>query len=96
MGLNKDYEKGQGVNNLDTNNVSKDKDKQSVYALRLNGNNRKQEHHPILFPWNCIKDYLYPETKYLCNIKKMELHDQVNTIRTYISNVFTGKNRSKK
>jgi hypothetical protein len=96
MGLNKDYGKGQGVSNLDTDSVTKEKDKQSVYALSPDGHNRKQEPHPNLFPWDCIRDFLYPETKFLCNIKKMELHDQINTIRTYISSVFTGKNRSKK
>ena len=96
MELNKDYGTGQEVKDLDTNHVAKEKSKQPVYALCLDRNNRKREHHPFQFPWNCIKDFLYPETKYLCNIKKMELHDQVNTIRTYISSVFTGKNKSKK
>jgi hypothetical protein len=96
MGLNKKQELSQGVKDSDDSNTKKAAD-QPVYALGINKiGNKSKEQHPIPFPWNCIKDFLYPESNHLCNIKNMALHDQVNTIRTYISSVFTGKNKSKK
>ncbi len=96
MGLDKKNELSMSVKELDDTNT-KDKSSQSVYSLGMNKvGNKSKEQHPIPFPWNCIKDNLYPETNHLCNIKNMALHDQINTIRTYITNVFTGKNKSKK
>ena len=95
MELNKDRGKEQNVGNLKSNEAAKNKKEQPVFALGLD-NNWKKENLPFLFPWNCKKDSLYPETNYLCNIKNMALHDQLNTIRTYISSVFTGKSKPKK
>ena len=93
MGLDKNQ--GLQQNAEKTNNTgSKEKSTQSVYALGMS--NGAKDQHPIPFPWNCIKDYLYPESNHLCNIKNMGLHEQVNIIRTYISSVFTVKNKSKK
>ena len=96
MGLNNDLGIGHEANNLDTNGVTRKKNEKPVFALGLDSKNGKKKGLPILSPWNCKKDHLYPETNYLRNIKDMTLHEQHNTIRTYILCVYAGKNKSKK
>lgn len=89
MGLNKDYEKKK---------CTKKKNEQTIYALdlrRCTDCNTKKK-NPFPFPWDCIKNDLYPETNLLCNIRDMALHEQVSTIRTYISSVFPRKNKRKR
>jgi len=96
MGLNNNHGIGHKGNDLDTDGVTRKKNGQPVYALDLDNKNGKKQGLPFLSPWNCKKDHLYPETNYLRNIKDMSLHDQQNTIRTYILCVFAGKNKTKK
>jgi hypothetical protein len=96
MGLNKDHGIGQSDSNLDSKGETKENIEQPVYALGLECSGAKKEKPPFMFPWNCIKDQLYPETNYLRNIKNMAFHEQENTIRTYISCVYPNKNRRQK
>ena len=89
MGLNKDYEK---------KNCATKKSEQTTYALNMRSCAKRcaEERNPFPFPWECMKNELYPETNLLCNIRNMALHEQVSTIRTYISSVFSGKKKRKK
>lgn len=89
MGVNKDYEK---------KNCATKKSEQTTYALNMRScaNRYTEERNPFPFPWECIKNELYPETNLLRNIRNMALHEQVSTIKTYISSVFSGKKKRKK
>ena len=96
MGLDKKNDLQQNADDID-NTSSKEPTEQPVYALNIAKIESKgNEPHTIPFPWDCIKDHLYPETKHLCNIRNMTLQEQISTIRTYISNVFATKKSNKR